>query len=203
MTEPITPPAHHSGITEYVTRRVGPLPVWAWVVLAIAAYLAWQHYQSSKTAASSSATDTASTPADNTPPEIFQDYVTVTGTPPAVPPSGGRTNPPAGGTSSPPAGGASGSATSTPPKIGTPVPPITGGVGPTPTPHPAGTTVTVARNSSTSPVWNSTLSGIAQHEGYGGDWQAIWNAPANAALKTRRKTPDLIRAGDKIIVPAK
>jgi hypothetical protein len=51
------------------------------------------------------------------------------------------------------------------------------------------------------PAWNSTISGIAEHYGYG--WQTVWNDPKNLGLRSSRKQPDKIRAGDKVYVKKK
>jgi hypothetical protein len=71
---------------------------------------------------------------------------------------------------------------------------------PTPTPAPAAhVPVTVVRFGNPAP-WDSTISGIAAHYGYGGDWQAVWDDPANTALRDRRGQPDLIQPGDVVYV---
>jgi len=54
-----------------------------------------------------------------------------------------------------------------------------------------------------NPAWNSTLSGIAQHYGYGSDWQSIWNDPRNASLRAKRGQPQDIRDGDTVWVKRK
>lgn len=192
-----TPPAQGGS---FLTRKVGPLPMWAWMAIVVGGLVAVVAWRNAHQAANTATTD-STVPPDQTPPMVFQDYVT--STPPYSPPAGGRHGPPAGsGSGAPPAGGSSGSGTS---GGGVPVPPgpVKPGPTPTPTPHPSSTTVTVAKYTTSNPPWNSTLSGIAQHEGYGGDWQAIWNNAANAALKARRKQPNLIQPGDKIVVPAR
>jgi hypothetical protein len=76
---------------------------------------------------------------------------------------------------------------------------------PAPTPPADGgyDTVTVVNFTKTNPPWNSTISGIAAHYGYGSNWQAVWNDNKNFGLRTSRKQPELIRAGDKVYVKRK
>lgn len=59
------------------------------------------------------------------------------------------------------------------------------------------------RDYATPVTWDMTVSGIAQHYGYGSDWQSIWNSQANAALRTLRKDPAHVRAGDHVVVTVK
>lgn len=96
-------------------------------------------------------------------------------------------------------------------KSATPIPTPTPDPDPDPTPTPTPTptayvTVKVAKYTSTSPPWNSTMWGIAKHYGYGsasGNYVPIWNDAKNAALKALRKDPKLIRAGDTVYVKPK
>jgi hypothetical protein len=90
----------------------------------------------------------------------------------------------------------------------TPIPPApTPTPVPTPTPKPAPApvyySVTVVRYTSSHPPWNSTISGIASHYGYGSNWQAVWNDAKNKPLRDKRKSPNLIRAGDIVYVKKK
>jgi len=43
------------------------------------------------------------------------------------------------------------------------------------------------------------LSSIA--EAYGHFWKTVWNHPENAKLKAARGSPDVLRAGDEVLVP--
>lgn len=186
MTTPTPPIAKPSG--SFLTRKYGPLPVWAYMLLAVAGAVVYSMYQKNK-AASSTGTTATNTP-DQTPPQVFQTTLT-TGpetinindtdeTPPRMPPIAGRPIPqPA------------------------PVPPhAPPPASPGPTPAPGGEWVTVGKWHSGNPPWNSTLWGIAQNKlGNGQNWPRIWNAPQNASLKSRRKDPKLIQPGDKIFVP--
>lgn len=199
MTTP-TPP--DSGTGSVFARKVGPLPVWAWVGLVLAAALGWQYWRRSRsgTAASTSATSSATPNASQTPPVVWQNYITVPSAPigetlEPIPPSGGRTEPPPVPPHPPLPGGP-----------GRRPPPVTGGGTPTPVPRPrpGGQWVTVSKWSATNPPWSSTLWGIAQQLlGNGGRWSDIWARPENAGLVSRRKDPKLIQPGDKVFVPPK
>ena len=59
MPEPASPnnPLSRSGNTNFLTRKVGPLPVIAWAAIIIAAYWLYQHYQSSSATTNASGTD--------------------------------------------------------------------------------------------------------------------------------------------------
>lgn len=209
--------AHEGAETSgsFLTRKVWVLPVWAWALLIlIGAYL---YSRRTSAAGDTSTSDESTLPSDVTPELVIQNYIT--GTNPSTPPVGGSSGPPA---TSPPA------TTTTPPPAKTTPPPATtpptktepqvpGKPAPTPVkanpiktttpakPAPATTTtkVTVSKYTTKNPPWNSTLSGIASHEGFGSDWEKIWNSPANAQLKARRKEPNLIQPGDVIVIPSK
>lgn len=182
----------------FLTNKIGPLPTWAWMLIGLGAAVGFSVIRANKTAAKAKATDqsTGDTTDDSgvdliggnqRPPIVFQSYVTSLFQPPA----GGRPGPP----TAPPA--------TTPPTTSPPVPkPVPGKPAPAPA-KPGGQWVSVAKWTAKNPPWNSTLYGIAQHlKGKGADWPSIWNAPQNAALKSRRKKPELIQERDKIWVPA-
>lgn len=63
--------------------------------------------------------------------------------------------------------------------------------------------VTVVKWTPTNTPWNSTVSGIAAHYGYGGNWQAVWDSSANASLRAKRGRPELIQPGDVVYVTPK
>jgi hypothetical protein len=194
------PPQHTAGSMGFLTRKLGPLPTWIWMALALLAALAFSLWQKNK-AAASAATDTADTASvpDQTPPNVFQTYVYDTDI--NTPPSGGRQHPPSG----PPI-------VSPPAPVPTPTPPaVTGpvtkpGGSPQPVPAPAGNGfyVPIAKYTTQNPPWNSTLSGISAHlkasRGWNETWQQIWADPKNASLKSRRKDPKLIQPGDQVWV---
>lgn len=83
-------------------------------------------------------------------------------------------------------------ATATPPKTTTPA-------------APAATysAVKVVKFTTSNPPWNSTISGIAAHYGWGSDWESVWSDPKNASLRAKRKSANLIQAGDTVYVKKK
>lgn len=185
----------------FVTKKTGPLPNWAWMLIGLGAVVIWKSIVANKRAgdkAKEQATgdgeaDVQLVGGNQTPPVVFQSYTT-TITPITVPPGGGRETPPmsapwhhAPGRPRPP------EPTPTPSPTPTPA---------TPAP-PSGQWVTVSKFTTKNPPWNSTLSGIAkQTKGNANLWTAIWNDAANASLRTRRKDPKYIQPGDRIFVPA-
>jgi hypothetical protein len=91
----------------------------------------------------------------------------------------------------------------TPPPPTKPKPPPVTKPAPKPAPKPpapAYIAVKVAKWKSPNPPWNSTISGIAAHYGYGGNWRAVWNDARNAALRAKRGAPERIRPGDTVYV---
>jgi hypothetical protein len=70
-------------------------------------------------------------------------------------------------------------------------------------PAPQYHTVTVVKYRDNNPPWNSTISGIAAHYGYGSNWQTVWNDSKNFGLRSKRKDPKKIQAGDKVYVKKK
>lgn len=82
---------------------------------------------------------------------------------------------------------------------GTTTPPTGGGTVSPPVPAKSYVSVSVVRFANPAP-WNSTISGIAQHYGYGGNWQAVWNDSRNAALRAKRGVPEKIQPGDIVWV---
>jgi hypothetical protein len=97
------PPRTTGGKLGVWGRKVGPLPVWAWVGIVLAAVLGFMYYKNKNSAGAS--TTTASTAAAGTtdasqiPEFVNQTYTTVT--PPTEPTTSGSTPPPTtGGTPS-------------------------------------------------------------------------------------------------------
>jgi len=72
-----------------------------------------------------------------------------------------------------------------------------------PAAKPTYITVKVVHFTTNNPPWNSTISGIAAHYGYGSNWSAVWNDPKNLGLRTKRKEPNKIQAGDTVYVKKK
>jgi hypothetical protein len=167
------------------------MPVWAWGLIGLGLAVVIRTWSANK-ASGQQQTDTT---VDTTPPTVNQDYITIINpidTAPHEPPGQGRGEPPTGigdDRDKP--------VTPRPPPTRVPDRPT-----PRPTPKPpAGQWVTVAKWTARNAPWNSTLSGIASHFKIK-QWQTVWNLPQNAALKARRKKPELIQPGDKIWVPA-
>jgi hypothetical protein len=88
-TAPEAPPASSGG--NVFMRKLGPLPLWAWMGIGLAAALAVMYWKQNKAAASkSSATDTgaADTTASGTPSDLVPQFVNQTyvqNTPPSAP----------------------------------------------------------------------------------------------------------------------
>lgn len=180
------------------TRKYGPLPFWAYALILLGLVGAWRLYSQAKQAKSTQQ-DPQLIGGDQQPPIVFQDYDTTIN----VPPAGGRQWPPNHVPNDGPGHGHVPDPPPPPPdKKPPPVPPPPP-PGPPPPAPPAGQWVTVAKWTAKNPPWNSTISGIAGHLGLGSNWGKVWNDPANASLRTRRKDPKLIQPGDRVFVPAK
>jgi len=134
-------PRKKGGALGLFTEKIGPLPMWVWVLIIAGILIAWRLYSDKKNASSTTASASSdSVPADQVPEFINQTYTTVTA--PAVQQPAGRPprhpGPPRGrhhgggpvdnGPQGAPQGGGSGSA---PPPVQT-TPPASA---PTPTPQ--------------------------------------------------------------------
>ena len=190
------------------TRQVGPLPMWGWMGLLLAAAVVYSQWHKNKAAAAAANTNTAGTVQDSsqTPPFIIQNYTSYPGTGaqgPQGPP--GPTGPPgASGTGS--TGGVWSGGANHP---GGPVssPPST----PTPTPPPVSTTTNA------QPVVyrvqpGDTLTSIAAKYHVPGGWQALYNynigtgpGTANRDASTiatlKQRGPNLIYSNEAIYIP--
>lgn len=195
---------------ELLTRKLGPMPTWCWMLAGLGAAVLYKTVRDNKKASDAQTADGSSTGAaagaqliggDQAPPVVFQNYTTITN--PIVPPGAGRMHTPA----YPPTWATpviNGPPAATPPPAPTPPTAAPPPAPPAPT-QPRGQWVTVAKFTTKNPPWNSTLSGIAkQIKGSAATsvWSAIWNAPENAAERARRKAPNKIQPGDRIFVPA-
>jgi hypothetical protein len=185
----------------FVGKKLGPLPVWAWMGLGLGGALAISTWRSNKAASEEDETASADDPVIQSyempdsiqPTYTFQNYdqdrtyITM----PSMPPAGGR---PATPVETVPA-------TTTPT---TTTPAATSTVKPAAA-APKGVWVTVVKWAKGQKAGTpSTLWGIAEKvygKGKGGTWTKIWNAPQNAALKKKRGKPELIQPGDKFWVP--
>lgn len=177
---------------EFWKKKMGPLPNWAWGALglgAAVAYSSWQKNKADGEKADPTSTSGINMPESIQPTYVFQDSDTTNITWPDRPAGGGR----------PPVTTLPAPAPSTgykPPAV--PPPPRT----PAPPASPTGKYVTVTKFTTKNPPWNSTIWGITTKLlGPKAQWQAVWNAPQNAALKTKRKDPTKIQPGDKVWVP--
>lgn len=78
------PPSRDSGGRGNVlTRKIGPLPTWAWVAIVAAVLLGWAYYRNRNSSAASSSTDTGTTDASQVPQFVNQTFTQVS--PPAAP----------------------------------------------------------------------------------------------------------------------
>jgi len=163
-----------------IWQKRGPLPVWAWALLALLLLLVvvWWRRNRAASDATTAATGDQPLPGDQTAPPVFI-------VPPAGAPAVNVTVP----VTVPPA----------PPGAGSP-PPVTPPVTPGPVPSPPGSYVRVVQWTRTNPPWASTISGIASHF-HLGNWRAVWDHPLNADLRRKRGKPELIRPGDQVFVP--
>lgn len=183
---------------QFWKEKTGPLPNWAWAGLGLGGAVAYSSWRRNKaTAKEDAATSSASgieLPGDVAPTYVFQNYDQDVTTINEAPAGGGRPPTPA---PQPPV--------STLPKPPTPPPPSSGRppvVQPKPPAAPVGKWVTVARWTAKNPPWNSTVWGITTKLlGPKAQWQAVWNAPQNKALRDKRKDPTKIQPGDKVWVP--
>lgn len=186
-------PAKVSG--NLLQQKWGPLQVWVWALIGLgAAYLYAKHK-----AASTSSTQTATTataagePATSPPQYVIENNLPPSGAPP-IPPTPGTTSsppvitPPGTGVTPPIAvqGG-------NPPKAGGPPTPVSA---PPPPASPISYTV----------VSGDTLSSIAAK--YGTTWQTLWaynttpgNRPAQTIAILKQRGPNLIYAGETILIP--
>lgn len=184
-------------------KKAGPLPVWAWMGLALGMALAFSTWSKNKVNAKKQQQPPATPDAGDypdsvkTPQYTFIDQDTTLITNKYEPPGGGR----------PPWGPRSPRTPSAPPKPPAPTPTPTPTPAPTPQPAPPpapnGSWETVVKWSKGQPKGTpSTLWGIAEKfYGSGSNWGAIWNAPQNSTLRGARRAPEKIQPGDRVWVP--
>ena len=181
---------------EFWKDKTGPLPNWAWGGLGLGGAVAYSSWARNRAAAKSEeATSSASgieLPGDVAPTYVFQDADTTNITIPSAPAGGGR----------PPISTLPWTPTPTPRPTPKPTPSPLPKPVPKPPAAPKGKWVTVAKWNATKAPWNSTLWGITQKMlGPKAQWQSVWSAPQNKAVRDKRKDPTKIQAGDKIWVP--
>lgn len=100
MTPEAPPAAPARGGGNVLTRKIGPLPTWAWVAIVSAILIGWAYFRSKQAGSSTTAADTTATGTDasQVPQFVNQTYTSVT------PPAAGAPPPPAptpGGTQIP------------------------------------------------------------------------------------------------------
>lgn len=187
-----------------VTKKLGPLPVWAWMGLVLGAAVAfatWRNNKSKSTAATSSGTatpDSADPASVMTPQYTFVDEDTTLINLPVA-----QRQFPSGPTTPTPTPTPVPTPTSAP--TPTPVPAPLPAPKPTPAPAPKGQwSVPVVKYAKGQKAGTpSTLWGLAvKYYGNGATWKKIWSAPQNASLVAKRKTPEGIQPGDKFWIPS-
>lgn len=176
-------PQRTGGGDNVFTRKLGPAPVWLWMLGGLGVALGVFYFRKNKqtqAAAASTAQDTSS----QTPPFIIQNYTTVPGQGPAGPPG-----PP--GTAGPPGPPAK-------PPVGHPVPkpgPTKGGKGKRPLAYRV------------KP--GDTLTSIAEAHHVGGGWQELYNfntSPASghtsqAIAEIKKRGPNSLVTNELIYIP--
>lgn len=196
---------------DLLTRRWGPMPVWAWAGIGLGGAYAISRYRASKQNQNQNqGTNSAAQPAGGGPEYIIMNNlpwqtpasspvnVSVSGSPVVLPPGTGGA-PPVQGTHPPGPGGPINQG-------GTATNPTTPGRAPTPAPV----------SKASAPAAHKVIAGdnltkIAEEYGYGTDWQAIWNfnvgpsSPHDAASKATlvKQGPNLIFPGQTIYIPPK
>lgn len=183
------------------TRKLGPFPVWVWMIVTLAGAVLYSTWHKNKAAASktSSTSSTASTtPTDQTPPFIIQNFPgTSGGTGPAGPAG------PAGATGATGATGPAGSTTPAPAPSPSPTPP----------PKPAPVSMPTAHQPLQYRVKpGDTLSKIAEAYHINGGGQALYqfnigtgpgtaNRSAKDIATLKQRGPDLIYSNEVIFIP--
>ena len=181
---------------QFWKEKTGPLPNWGWGGLVLGGALGYSVWKKNKAAKSSDSSDSATStssgtelPGDVAPTYVFQNYDQDVTTINQAPAGGGR--PPITTLPAP---------VTNPPPVTAPKPPTT--TTPNPPAAPKGKYVTVTKWTKKNTPWNSTIWGITTKLlGPKVAWQTVWNAPQNASLRSKRKDPTKIQAGDKVWVP--
>jgi LysM repeat protein len=178
-------------------KKAGPLPMWGWGAILLAAALLWSlgKSRSSKQDAAAPTGDEALTvPADQVPDFISQVYATTINNLPAPDGGGG------GSASAPPP-------TSTLPQPITSAPPVTPPAHTTPAPaKPKPVTKGQAKPLKYKVKHGDTLSSIAKK--YGTSWQKLWAyntkagvRPADTIKTLKERGPSRLYSGETILIP--
>lgn len=167
------------------TRRLGPLPLWAWMALGLGLAVVYSQWRKNKAAAATQAAQaSATTTAGQTPPFIIQNYAQVPGAP--VTPT-----------------------TPTPPGTPVPSPPPPGSGTGVPATPPSTTTSTPSAAAPTKyrVKTGDTLSSIAAK--YHTTWQNLYNfntspasgRPASTIATLKARGPNLLETNELILIP--
>lgn len=90
-----------------------------------------------------------------------------------------------------------------PPVGGRPFPPSAPPSAPVPCPPSAGRWVQIPPRRGPKAASGNPLAALAREIFGSSDlWTSIWSAPENQALRARRKTPMMLRGGDRVWIPA-
>lgn len=175
----------------FLTGKLGPMPVWAWMGLGLGGALLIASYRKGKAAPAA--------PADQLPANVPPQWTLVEGdtivTVPSSPPGGGRPGPPQPvpiPIDRPPR------PRPVPPPVHVPPPPV-----PIPSPRPP-----AGQRSDPLVKWRngnelSSLWALAQkYYGAGQQWSRIWNAPQNAHLREMAgNNPQNVQPGWRFWIP--
>lgn len=202
-----------TGAGGWFIRKLGPLPMWAWMAVALAALLAITTWQRNK-ADAETAQDATTGPARTDTPDNLQPMYTfvdadttlqTVNVTPSSRPKGGRTVPPT--IRNKPAIIPAGENPRPRPFPNDTIPVPT--PAPTPTPAPAAPagqwSVPIIRWASGQASGTpSTLWGLAvKYYGNGSLWRRIWDAPQNSGLKSKHGGNErLIQPGETYWIPA-
>lgn len=180
-----------------LTSKWGPMPVWAWALIGLAAAWLYSKYKTSQSGASTTPTSGAGTDQSQA---VAPQFVIENNEPDINIPSSGSTTPSAPVTTPPPT-----PPTTTPPGTGS-KPPVVGGANPPS--RPTGVTTPPAKK---PPVQykvqaGDTLSSIAAR--YHTSWEQLWayntqsgNRPASTIATLKSRGPNLLYRGETILIP--
>lgn len=172
-----------------IWEKKGPLPVWAWALIFLAGlllFVLWRRNLAA-TAAATTTGDETILPGNQSPPPVF--IVPQAATPAVQVPINVLPAPvtPATVPAAPPGGGAP--------------PPAQAPASPAPVPSAPGKYVSVTKYPSTFGTISGIWSYFKSRGGTAPSWQAVWNHPLNATLRSKRGQPDRIQPNDKVFVP--
>jgi hypothetical protein len=179
-------PEPHKPSGGLLTKKIGPLPTWGWMIAGIGVAVIIASINKDKTdkaggnktledqSGSAGGADYNYSPdligGDQRAPVVFQNYTTTLNS--LVPPAGGRPFPPSA------------------------VPPLT------PCGPGAGQWVVLAPHKFGRSPWQASVEGCSEKLlGSRDAWRTVWADPRNASLRSRRKDHNACRPGDNIWIP--